>query len=168
MRRSVSPPHFLRAGGIAALLALFATGCTSTPVPCSPSAIALGEFCYAGIDFGRVDDPLRRRGIRDGCRTGRGFFTKEYRLSGSSRAYREGWVRGRTLCRPEHWSDGPTTSYHPLPGGENAHSTRNERTQSRGLSARERMLRYAESESRSDGNSPSPSEPEPLETIRYP
>ena len=89
-------------------------GCTSS-LPCGPEAVRSGTFCYSGYDFGRNPDPDYRQGVRDGCETGKGYFRKDYSLSRTSPQYAEGWIRGRTVCRPAGWSDDPTYSYHPLP-----------------------------------------------------
>ncbi len=92
-------------------------GCApdTSPRPCTPSSQRDGSFCYRGHDFGRISDSDYRQGIRDGCDTGSGYFRKDYSRSAYSKSYQEGWMRGRTLCRPENWSDEPTYSYHPLP-----------------------------------------------------
>jgi hypothetical protein len=116
------------------LAAAALSGCGSAPAPCRPGS---GSFCYQGIDFGANPDPLYRQGVRDGCQTGKGDFRKDYRLSGSSPTYRQGWDRGRTLCRPAGWSDSPTYSYHPAP-------SRTE--ESDYVTAEERIRRYANEE----------------------
>jgi len=117
-----------------ALAGVALTGCTSEPLPCAPGS---DTFCYQGIDFGKSTDPFYREGVRDGCRTGKGDFHKNYRLSGTSQAYRRGWDKGRTLCRPVGWSDSPTYSYHPVP----PHSEESDY-----VSAEERIRRYANEE----------------------
>lgn len=101
-------------GSTAGLLFLL-SGCGSGPRLCDARAYSSGHVCYRGLDFGVSSDPDYRAGVRDGCETGDGTFRKDYRLSRSSAAYRQGWDRGRTLCRPAGWSDTPTYSYHPLP-----------------------------------------------------
>ncbi len=98
------------AWGVAGILG----GCASS-LPCGPEAVRSGTFCYSGHDFGRSTDPDYRQGVRDGCETGKGYFRKNYSLSRTSPRYTEGWMRGRTVCRPAGWSDNPTYSYHPLP-----------------------------------------------------
>jgi len=91
----------MRKNGIFLLLGVWMgiTGCgpSSGTVPCVPGA---SRFCCAGIDFGTNGDPLYRRGVCDGCRTGEGYFRKDYTLSRGSPAYRSGWIDGRTRCRP--------------------------------------------------------------------
>ncbi|GEM_PF-1622930 len=114
-------------------------GCGSSPVPCVPGVDNGGRFCYQGIDFGRADDPLYRQGIKDGCSTGKGYFRKDYSLSGTSPLYRAGWDKGRTLCRPEGWSDSPTYSYHPIPSSAQRSDTGEEEY----VSTEERIRRYS-------------------------
>ena len=87
-------------GGIALSLLLLLGGCAPSAMHCDPSSIRSGYVCYNGINFGKSDDPLYRAGVQDGCETGKGYFRKNYRYSGSSEAYRQGWTKGRTLCRP--------------------------------------------------------------------
>jgi len=117
-------------------------GCTpdATPRPCTPSSQRDGSFCYRGHDFGRISDSDYRLGIRDGCDTGSGYFRKDYSRSAYSKSYQEGWMRGRTLCRPQNWSDEPTYSYHPLPD-------RRGRAQS-SSSTQEPSIRYLSSQER--------------------
>jgi hypothetical protein len=105
----------LKIGIFAATILLLMQGCAPSLPPCSPGSQRAGHLCYRGHDFGRVADPDFRRGVRDGCDTGSGTFRKNYRLSATSPSYREGWMKGRTLCRPADWSDDPTYSYHPAP-----------------------------------------------------
>ncbi|WP_292654123.1 hypothetical protein [Nitratifractor sp.] len=105
--------------GIAGILG----GCASS-VPCSPDAIRAGHVCYGGHDFGQNTDPDYRQGVQDGCETGKGYFRKNYALARRSALYAQGWIKGRTVCRPADWSDSPTYSYHPLPDGKVHHTPR--------------------------------------------
>jgi len=101
-------------GAAAAILALTLSGCAPSASRCTPQSVRAGTLCVGGINFGTVTNPVLKAGIRDGCRTGQGEFTKNYRLSRSNPLYQQGWDRGRTLCRPRDWSDSPTYSYHPV------------------------------------------------------
>ncbi len=58
-----------------------------------------GNFCYKGVNYGPSRGPLFEQGIKDGCRTGEGFFTKDYSLSSSSKEYFDGWILGRSHCK---------------------------------------------------------------------
>ena len=124
-----------------AVLGAGLAGCVSSPARCTASAGRSGYFCYEGINFGKINDPLYKEGVRDGCRTGKGYFRKNYRLSGNSESYRRGWDKGRAACRPSDWSDSPTYSYHPLPDSNRQNSIQNRET--RYLSASQRTQRYS-------------------------
>jgi hypothetical protein len=167
MKRSSSFKNTLLIGLLGPFIIGLA-GCASSASRCTPDSVRRGYFCYGGINFGKVEDPLYKQGIRDGCRTGKGDFSKDYRLSGSSELYRQGWTRGRTLCRPGNWSDSPTYSYHPLPDRNSANS-RSSVSERHDLNARERMIRYAESEAQSyTGSTASSADDDRPETVRYP
>ncbi|ADV46772.1 hypothetical protein [Nitratifractor salsuginis] len=114
---------YIKTGTLIATLLPLIQGCAPSLPPCSPGSQRAGHLCVQGHDFGRVDDPALRQGIRDGCKTGSGTFRKDYRLSASSPNYRAGWIKGRTVCRPQHWSDDPTYSYHPVPRQRRKSST---------------------------------------------
>lgn len=58
-----------------------------------------GNFCYKGVNYGPIKSPLFKKGIKDGCRTGEGFFTKNYALSSRSKDYFNGWIVGRSHCK---------------------------------------------------------------------
>ena len=58
-----------------------------------------GNFCYKGINYGPVKSEMFKRGIKDGCRTAEGFFTKNYYLSSSNKDYYNGWIEGRSHCK---------------------------------------------------------------------
>ena len=143
------------AWGIAGILG----GCTSS-LPCGPDAMRSGTFCYGGYDFGRDPDPDYRQGVRDGCETGKGYFRKDYSLFRSSPKYAEGWLRGRTVCRPAGWSDDPTYSYHPLPASRSG-ARRSQSPETTGTL--HPMLAFPE-----DSNSLPPRLIETPEEVRYP
>ena len=93
-KHSATLPLFL--GGILLLL----NGCVGTSVSkCSSTAPSRGYFCYQGYNFGKNLDSLYRQGVRDGCHTANGNFTKNYALSGSSESYLKGWGKGRATCK---------------------------------------------------------------------
>ncbi len=75
-------------------------GCSSTSISrCSTTAASRGYFCYQGYNFGRALTSLHKQGIKDGCRTANGYFTKNYTLSQSSDDYIKGWDKGRATCK---------------------------------------------------------------------
>lgn len=58
-----------------------------------------GAFCYKNINFGISRGKDYEKGIKDGCRTGEGVFTKDYTLSANSKDYFDGWILGRSKCK---------------------------------------------------------------------
>jgi len=117
----------------------FLAGCAPSARYCGPSELRNGAVCYDGIDFGRSSDPLYRAGVRDGCETGKGYFRKNYRYSGTSEAYRQGWTKGRATCRPPGWIEDPakrdTGMHHPDPTVSRADRHRREEERRRVIRA---------------------------------
>jgi len=58
-----------------------------------------GNFCYKNINFGPTRGVDYEMGIKDGCRTGEGYFTKNYFMSSKSKDYYDGWILGRSKCK---------------------------------------------------------------------
>ena len=58
-----------------------------------------GNFCYKNINFGKTRGTDYEMGIKDGCKTGEGYFTKNYYMSSKSRDYFDGWILGRSKCK---------------------------------------------------------------------
>jgi hypothetical protein len=77
-------------------------GCagSSPSVHCTPEMIRAGYFCYGGRNFGKNLSPEYKRGVIDGCRTGQGYFFKDYEAYQNSISYKNGWIQGRKKCRP--------------------------------------------------------------------
>ncbi len=63
------------------------------PLPCQK-----GMYCYKNINFGKSRGSSYEKGIRDGCKTGEGTFTKDYYLSSTNKNYYDGWILGRSKC----------------------------------------------------------------------
>ena len=76
----------------------FISGCAPSMGRCLPYMEKAGYFCYKGHNFGRNVSEAYKKGVRDGCRTGEGFFRRDYMLSSYSTEYRVGWDRGRAYC----------------------------------------------------------------------
>jgi len=73
-----------------------------------------GYFCHKGHNFGRNVTPAYKKGVKDGCRTGEGYFRRDYTLSTSSADYRSGWDAGRAACpliTPDEAKAGLRTQY---------------------------------------------------------
>jgi len=58
-----------------------------------------GNFCYKNINFGKTRGIDYEMGIKDGCKTGEGYFTKNYYMSSRSKDYYDGWILGRSKCK---------------------------------------------------------------------
>jgi len=74
---------------------------SSSPRLCSSNDTANGYFCHKGYNFGKGKSIQFKSGVRDGCRTARGYFSKDYTVSSWSQDYIDGWDAGRTICRHE-------------------------------------------------------------------
>ena len=71
----------------------FLLACNNTP-----SNIPDG-FYYHHIYFGRSLTTMRKEGIKDGCETARGFYTKSHWNFNNRPEYYKGWFLGRKKCR---------------------------------------------------------------------
>ena len=57
------------------------------------------EYTYHGIYFGKHLSSAFKDGIRDGCETSRGIYTKSHQRFNTDIEYYYGWFRGRNKCR---------------------------------------------------------------------
>jgi hypothetical protein len=73
---------------------LLLSGCNS-----GESAKKRETYIYRGISFGKHLSPAYKHGIRDGCETSRGLYTKSHRLFNNNIDYYNGWFTGRNRCR---------------------------------------------------------------------
>ena len=81
------------------IIATFAIiGCSNNS-EVSPGNCSKGFFCYKNINFGKSRGKNFEQGIKDGCKTGEGTFTKDYSLSAISKDYFDGWILGRSKCK---------------------------------------------------------------------
>jgi len=81
---------------------------------CSDRMLQQGYYCYQGHNFGKSRSEIYRSGIKDGCHTANGKYTKNYTSSKSSKVYRAGWDAGRAKCKliiPEEAEPGMRTEY---------------------------------------------------------
>lgn len=78
---------------------LFIGGCSRAPG--LPQSCQPGMYCYKNINFGPSKGPSFERGVRDGCKTGEGEFTKDYSSSSSDKNYQTGWILGRSKCKQQ-------------------------------------------------------------------
>lgn len=80
------------------MFALLLAGCASTHTR-SAQLEYLGGYTYSGITFGKNLSQLYKRGVRDGCQTAKGYYTKSHRLFNDEVDYYRGWFAGRRRCR---------------------------------------------------------------------
>jgi len=79
---------------IAGGLILFLPACKSNNTPRYFSG-----YTYSGVSFGKDLSDIYKKGIRDGCETAKGTYTKSHRLFNQNIDYYEGWFLGRNRCR---------------------------------------------------------------------
>jgi len=74
---------------------------TGLPLTCQP-----GMFCYKNINFGPSKGRAFEQGVRDGCQTREGTFTKDYSQSSTNKTYKEGWELGMSRCKQQLPNEG--------------------------------------------------------------
>jgi len=81
---------------IAVTAAVFLSGCVS-----SAPGVVPGEedFIYRGHDFSPDRDAAYRQGVKDGCRTSDGDYTKNHAAYETGESYHTGWEDGRLHCK---------------------------------------------------------------------
>ncbi|SFZ98903.1 hypothetical protein MNB_SV-5-306 [hydrothermal vent metagenome] len=75
----------------ATLATLALTGCGNTPNPEE-------SFIYNGHNFGENKNVNFIQGVKDGCKTLTGAYTKDHDLFNSNESYKAGWEDGRLNC----------------------------------------------------------------------
>ena len=78
---------------LAATSALFLTACGDGPT------LTADSFVYNGHNFGHNRNADFKDGVRDGCKTSSGTYTKNHTLFNNSNAYHTGWEDGRIHCK---------------------------------------------------------------------
>jgi len=79
-------------------LSMMMSGCVSRD-SCAHNASKYGYFCYKNHNYGKNRTTLYKAGVRAGCRTAEGYYTKDYASSGWSSDYNLGWGDGRATCK---------------------------------------------------------------------
>lgn len=75
---------------------LLLSACTSSSLP----PLAGGDtYIYNGVNFGVDRDTSFKHGVRDGCRTSDGDYTKDHNLFNNNESYKVGWEDGRLQCK---------------------------------------------------------------------
>lgn len=82
------------------LISLFFTG-TLLFTACgeAPNLGGGNSFIYNGHDFGENRNADFKQGVRDGCKTSTGAYTKNHALFNNSNSYHTGWEDGRMNCK---------------------------------------------------------------------
>ena len=78
---------------------LIIAGCGNNAIVDINACKKAGNFCYKGVNYGKSRGEDFEIGIKDGCATGEGTFTKNYSLSSTSKNYSDGWILGRSKCK---------------------------------------------------------------------
>lgn len=78
---------------LATTLFLF-TGCKPNHLP--PSK---GGFTHSGIYFGAHFTDIYKKGVKDGCKTSKGKYTKSHWSFQNKQDYVDGWFLGRNRCK---------------------------------------------------------------------
>ena len=74
----------------------FLSACTSSALP----PLASGDtYIYNGVNFGVDRNADFKHGVRDGCRTSDGEYTKNHTLFNNNESYKVGWEDGRLQCK---------------------------------------------------------------------
>ena len=85
---------------IAATIGL--SGCVSSApgtVPMETQSVSAEDFVYHGHNFGSKRNEDYRRGVREGCLTSDGEYTKSHVDYQTNLSYRTGWDHGRLHCK---------------------------------------------------------------------
>ncbi|HHO65615.1 MAG TPA: hypothetical protein ENJ71_03725 [Epsilonproteobacteria bacterium] len=78
--------------------ALLFTGCGEMPHLDNTTSSA-DSFVYRGHNFGENRNVDYQQGVKDGCRTSDGDYTKNHTLFKKENDYRAGWEHGRMHCK---------------------------------------------------------------------
>jgi len=75
------------------IIFLIFNGCKQEPV-----SVKEGGFYYHKIYFGKNIQKEIKQGIKDGCKTAQGEYTKSHTLFNENKNYQKGWFIGRSRC----------------------------------------------------------------------
>ena len=78
---------------LAATAAFLLTACGGGP------SIGGDTFMYNGHNFGENRNADFQKGVRDGCKTSTGAYTKNHALFNNNNSYHTGWEDGRINCK---------------------------------------------------------------------
>ncbi len=83
---------------VSVVASFFVVGCGNSK-NLTPKNCQSNMYCYKNINFGVSRGSSWEKGIRDGCKTGEGEFTKDYYASSTDKNYYDGWILGRSKCK---------------------------------------------------------------------
>lgn len=68
---------------------------------CSPKELPVSEggYYHSGVYFGSNLSEIYQQGIKDGCTTSKGTYTKSHTSFQDEKEYADGWFAGRNKCR---------------------------------------------------------------------
>ena len=69
------------------------SGCSATQAP-----VSKGGYYNSGIYFGRNLAPAYKKGIKAGCQSAKGNYSKNHYLFKNNNEYNNGWFIGRNRC----------------------------------------------------------------------
>jgi len=98
--------RFLKPLTTASFFLLIISGCSDTTPQFSMQNCGNGNFCYNNINFGPTRGKDYEEGIKDGCKTAEGTFTKNYYMSSTNKDYFDGWILGRSKCKQKLPNEG--------------------------------------------------------------
>ena len=75
---------------------LLLSACTSSSLSMSSGG---NDYVYNGVNFGSDRNTDFKHGVRDGCRTSDGDYTKNHTLFNNNESYKVGWEDGRLQCK---------------------------------------------------------------------
>ena len=75
---------------------LLLSACTSSSLPPLSDG---NTYIHNGVNFGSGRDASFKHGVRDGCRTSDGDYTKNHTLFNNNESYKVGWEDGRLQCK---------------------------------------------------------------------
>ncbi|MCF6243970.1 MAG: hypothetical protein L3J43_02920 [Sulfurovum sp.] len=73
---------------------ILVSGCMKRELPADK-----GGFTYSGIYFGAHFPGVFKKGIKDGCQTSKGVYTKSHWSFKNRQKYADGWFLGRSKCK---------------------------------------------------------------------
>ncbi len=80
---------------------LLLIGAFSLITACKPKQVPVSEggYYYSNIYFGKNFTPTYKKGIKEGCITAKGTYTKSHYLFNNDNDYNKGWFLGRNRCK---------------------------------------------------------------------